>query len=386
VNRRAILNLGKYLLGFGLLAWVVQQNWMPGSDRGLAYVWQKHVVEGQPIQYWFLLVAFLAYCAATFLTIARWYVLVRAQGLPFRFLDALRLGLIGTFFNNILPSSVGGDVIKAAFLAREQSRRTAAVTTVLMDRLIGLWGLFWLVALLGGAFWLTGNLDRDGSGPSRTIVRTAVAIVSASTLLWLLLGLVPRHWGERFAGRLGRLPRLGGPAAEFWRAVWVYRRRPGSVALSLIISWAGFAGFVLAYYFSVRCLWEDGGRATIPTLAQHFLLVPIGLVIMAAPLFPGGAGIGELGFGKLYGWFRCSEASGVLGSLVQRALSWVVGLLGLVAYGRLQADLPPTEAAETSRLGVSPVNGHLDKGRPARKAAAQALAGEGIARSSAGWE
>ena len=42
-------------------------------------------------------------------------------------------------------------------VAREQSRRTVAVATVIMDRVIALWGLFWFVALLGGAFWLTGR-------------------------------------------------------------------------------------------------------------------------------------------------------------------------------------------------------------------------------------
>jgi len=47
----------------------------------------------------------------------------------------------------------------------------------------------------------------------------------------------------------------------------------------------------------------------MPTLAQHFLIVPIGLVIQAMPFFPGGAGIGELGFGLLYEWLGCSEAA-----------------------------------------------------------------------------
>jgi uncharacterized protein (TIRG00374 family) len=356
VNKRLLVNLGKYLLAFGLLGWVVHQNWLPASDKGLAHVWHKHVVQGQPIHAGFLLAALLAYAAALLLTILRWYVLVRAQGLPVRLPDALRLGLIGVFFNNLLPSSVGGDVIKAAFLAREQSRRTAAVTTVIMDRVIALWGLFWFVALLGGAFWLLGGLEGQGGLQSRAIVAVAAATVAGSVVVWLLVGLLSGQRAERFAGRLRRLPRVGGPAAEFWRAVWVYRCRQRSVALALVISWAGFVGFVLAYFFSVRTLW-DNGSGTIPTLAQHFLLVPIGLVIMALPLFPGGAGIGELGFGKLYAWFRCSEASGVLGSLVQRALSWVIGLLGFVAYGRLRAGLSAAPALAPAEPRLWPVNG-----------------------------
>ena len=67
--------------------------------------------------------------------------------------------------------------------------------------------------------------------------------------------------------------------------------------------------------------------------------MPIGLVIQAAPFFPGGAGIGELGFGLLYEWLGCSEASGVLGSLVQRVINWTLGLLGYMMYLRMRAAL-----------------------------------------------
>ena len=59
----------------------------------------------------------------------------------------MRIGLIGFFYNSVLPGSVGGDIIKAAAIAREQSRRTIAVATVIMDRVIALWGLVWFVAV-----------------------------------------------------------------------------------------------------------------------------------------------------------------------------------------------------------------------------------------------
>src|SRR5439155_19447856 len=117
-------------------------------------VWDKHIVHGQPIHLQFLLVGVVVYALSVLLTLLRWYLLVRAQDLPFRVSDAMRLGMVGIFYNTFLPGSVGGDVIRAAFRAREQkNRRTVAVATVLMDRAIALWGLIWFVALLGSAFW-----------------------------------------------------------------------------------------------------------------------------------------------------------------------------------------------------------------------------------------
>lgn len=309
-------------------------------SRGLSYVWQRHVVEGEPIHTGYLLLAFVFGFVALLITFVRWFVLVRAVDLPFRLFDALRLGFLGYFFNTFLPGSVGGDAVKAWFLAKGQNRRTVAVATVIMDRAIALWALVWFVALLGAAFWAGGLLVGEGADQCRRIVQMAWIIVGTSLTAWLLLGLLPNHRAERFAGRLSHLPKVGHAAAEFWRAVWMYRCRQASVFGVLALSWIGHVGFVFLFYFSARALWDAGSGQQIPTLTQHFLIVPIGLVINALPLFPGGAGIGELGFGKLYEWLGCSEASGVLGSLVQRVLTWTQGLVSYIAYRSMGTALP----------------------------------------------
>jgi uncharacterized protein (TIRG00374 family) len=296
--------------------------------------------------------------AAFLVTLVRWYVLVRAQDLPFRVSDAIRIGMIGFFFNTFLPGSVGGDIIKAAALAREQSRRTVAVATVIMDRAIALWGLIWFVAILGSGFWLAGALEGQAAGRSKFIVESALGIVAVTGIIWLLLGLLPAHRAERFAGRLNGLPRIGHSAAEFWRAVWMYRCRQGSVALAMLMSWLGFIGFVAAFYCCALTLWDGDLAHAIPTFTQHFLIVPIGLVIMAMPLFPGGAGIGELGFGLLYDWFGYDQASGILGSLVQRVLSWVLGVTGYFVYLWMRTSLP-TRTEKPAACGLAGFQGEV---------------------------
>src|SRR5205085_4605943 len=112
VNRTFFTTLLKYALAFGLLGYVVWQNWMPGSDRGLESVWNKHVVRGEPIHTGFLALAVAVLVTSLALTVVRWYLLVRAVGLSIRLTDAFRLGLVGFFFNTFLPGSIGGDVVK----------------------------------------------------------------------------------------------------------------------------------------------------------------------------------------------------------------------------------------------------------------------------------
>jgi uncharacterized membrane protein YbhN (UPF0104 family) len=355
VNKGTLVTVGKYGLAVGLLAYVVHKYWAPEGGKGLAYVWQRHVVEGEPIHAGFLAAALALYGTALVLTLFRWFILVRAQDLPFRVSDALRLGWVGLFFNTFLPGSVGGDIVKAAALACGQSRRTVAVATVVMDRAIALVALIWFVALSGGIFWATGLLEGPAAERSQWIVGLAAVAVVVSLAAWMVMGLLPAWRAERFAGRLGRLPAVGGAAAEFWRAVWMYRCKQGSVAAVMLLSWIGHVGFVLGFYCSARVLWSEE-LGPIPSLTQHFLLVPIGLVVEALVPTPGGAGGGEWGYGKLYALFGGAETNGVLGSLVKRLLVCVLALPGAIVFARLRIRRPETKPESAVAAAVH-VNG-----------------------------
>ena len=169
-----------------------------------------------------------------------------------------------------------------------------AVATVVMDRLVGLWGLFWLVALIGGGFWLSGGLAGSAAGQSKLIVAVSLAVVALSLAVWFPLGLLSDARATALADRLARLPKVGGSVAELWRAVWMYRKRQASVFLALFLALIGFMGFIPAFYYSSVTLADAGA---VPTLLQNFLFVPIGLVVQAVVPLPGGIGAGEYGFG-----------------------------------------------------------------------------------------
>jgi uncharacterized membrane protein YbhN (UPF0104 family) len=374
LTTRTLLTIGKYVLAVGLLAWVVKANWAPPPTRasaalaastaglcaapaghgpllaasaavpgrldshGLGYVYQRHVVNRQPIHAGYLAAGFTVYCLAAGLTMVRWYLLVRALDLSITLRDAFRFGLIGIFFNTFLPGAVGGDIIKAAVLARGQKRRTAAAATVIMDRLLALWALVWFVAILGSLFWGLGLLVGSAAVASSSIVIGALVVVGGTATGWMLIGLVPDSSAETFASRLTRLPLVGTSAAELMRAAWLYRRKQGTVAAVLALTWVGQAGFVTSFYCCTSALWT-AALGPVPSLSQHFLLVPIGLVMQVLVPTPGGAGGGEWSFAALYRLFGAAEASGVLGSLLQRVLIWTLGLLGCLVYLGTKSEL-----------------------------------------------
>lgn len=339
-----IKGLAKYGIGFGLLAYILWQNWEPkGTSPGI-----KGLFDQTPDLPVFAAVI-LCGLAATFIQYTRWYVLVRALDLPFTLRNAFRLGLVGSFYNAFLPGSVGGDLVKAYFIAQGQPmRRAAAVSTVIADRLVGLFGLIWFSAVIGGAFWLDGDERIGGNEYLKSIIRVCAGLVVAAVVGWLVLGLLPQRRADRFAGRLARVPKLGHTLAEVWFAVWMYRQRPRTVLLVIALTAVCHVGMVLMFHLAVRVFpMPDPG-----TLAEHFVIAPIGYIAQAFFPAPGGVGGAEAIFGYLYTLLGRPEATGVVGRLTMRVFEWGFGFVGYLVFLRMRAELPPVvEEAEKEGYG-----------------------------------
>jgi glycosyltransferase 2 family protein len=342
VYKRLLVNVVKYAVGLVLLAWIMWRNWTPSASGGIGL---RDAFSG-PVQFVPLVLAAAIFMTGVLLTFIRWYILVRAQELALTPVNALRLGLLGFFWNTFLPGSIGGDIVKATYIAREQQRRTVAVATVLIDRAMGLWGIIFVVAVLGGAFWILGNPIILGDGYLRSIIVASGVIVAATVCVWLVLGTLPARRAHHFAGHLGRIPKIGHSLAEFWRAVWMYRSKGGSVAVALLVSLASQLCFIFTFFYAGQI---SGliGRDQMPTLADHFVLIPIGIAVQALFPSPGGTGGAQLMFSWLYG--RVSEAmepTGVLASFFRDVIAWGLGFIGYYVYLRMRPALPPAPEQE----------------------------------------
>ncbi|VTR98595.1 lysylphosphatidylglycerol synthase transmembrane domain-containing protein [Tuwongella immobilis] len=371
VDGKALL---KYGIGLALLGWVIFANW---DDRFDPLAASKNLVESQqailngdplpepytatpglravlqrPIQWLPLVTAAIVCALATLLTFVRWYLLVRAQDLPFSLRNAMRLGLVGYYFNTFLPGSVGGDLLKAVAISREQTRRTVAVATVMIDRAIGLWGLLWFVGGLGAIFWWLGD-PMFANVQIQSLVRRALWLLGISVVGWILLGFLPQRRADRFAGRLLSIPKLGNSLAELWRAVWMYRQKPKAVAVALVLSMVGHIGFVLTFHLAARVFATGDPNQAAGTLAEHFLIVPVGMIVLALFPTPGGVGGGEAAYAWLYtSMLGRAGVIGVLGCLAQRLITLGLGLIGYIVYLRMKTVDPQAMATPSSEVPV----------------------------------
>src|SRR6202044_411995 len=130
-----------------------------------------------------------------FIGVLRWRIVSTECGAPLPLRQAMRYNVIGTFFNQTLPSSIGGDAVRLWLVARSGAGWRAATYSNFVDRAIGLIALaVIIVASLPWSYRLIG--DPDG--------RAALLFVDLAALAggagFLILGVLPFPWLKQWWG------------------------------------------------------------------------------------------------------------------------------------------------------------------------------------------
>lgn len=262
-----------------------------------------------------LLIALLISQIGMFVRAYRWQILLRAQGINTPYVRLTQLYYIGTFFNTFLPSGLGGDVVKTYELSRQTTSGASAISTVIVDRLIGL-GVLFLIALVALPFsW--------HKIPSMVVFALITIIVIFVVSLFLFLNRPLREWLTRNVGFLRIILNNDKVVAfydSFYRYSMVVLLRSASVSLifniTLIITQiylARAAGvFIPIYYF--------------------FILVPIISSLIAIPISIGGLGVREGGYMLLLSQIGVSHDRSVAISLLSYVIMLSTGFIGGVLY------------------------------------------------------
>ena len=260
----------------------------------------------------------------------RWGLLLDAQRIRFSFGGLTSSFLVATFFNNFLPSNIGGDVIRVTDTAPAAGSKTLATTVVLIDRGLGLLGLV-LVAALGATAGL-GPADVGPLGPGMLWAGFGVGAMLATPVLLMPqfvtrllqpIRIVHPEWIDE------RLERLTSALARFKEA-------PGALATCFagaVIVQAVLVGFYLAIAHSLR----------IPiTFSQLAVVVPISFIVQMLPVSMNGFGVREATFGFYFTRLGLPLESALLVSFLGAVLILIFSLSGGVAYvGRLRHPRPP---------------------------------------------
>jgi uncharacterized protein (TIRG00374 family) len=263
----------------------------------------------------------LPFLAALFLFLSgslvrayRWGSLVWALDVRASWWRLVELYFVGAFFSWFLPTGVGGDAVKMYELSRDDRKSAAAISSVLVDRFLGLFVLFAmaLVALLIGYKLVSSQ------------VQILIAVVFAGCLIGAAL-VLQRTWIEGWGRRLG-LNRLLGRIKilkELYESVHLF----GSAALSkaTVASIVWNLLLILGYYLL--------GLAVNINLSQwyYFLFVPIISALLTIPSV-GGLGVREGGTMVLFKQVGVQESQALALALAYDITLLITGLIGAAMY------------------------------------------------------
>src|SRR5262245_33934131 len=93
-----------------------------------------------------ILLALTAYVLMQSVAVWRWHRLLRAQHVEVERQQLTESIWVSLFFNNFLPSNIGGDVIRIADTASVAGSKTLATTVIVVDRVLGLTALVLIAA------------------------------------------------------------------------------------------------------------------------------------------------------------------------------------------------------------------------------------------------
>jgi uncharacterized protein (TIRG00374 family) len=268
-----------------------------------------------------LLGALALYLAMIVTSAWRWSLLLKAQGLVFSFRKLISSFLVATFFNNFLPSNIGGDVVRIADTAPAAGSKTLATTVVLLDRGIGLLGLVLMAAIgatvgprLGDAAGAVGaSVLWAGFAVATAIATIALLFPATFTRLLHPLRLLHAEWVDE------RLARLTAALSRFRDAPAAL----GGCFAGAVVVQTVLVGFYLAIAHSMR----------IPIgFAELAVIVPVTFIVQMIPLSMNGFGVREATFGFYFTHLGLPLESALLVSFVGAALIMLFSLSGGVAY------------------------------------------------------
>ena len=308
-KKKAFVLCLKIFLSVGLILWVthnvsLEQVWLVIADA--------HVT--------LLFFAFSLFFVGYFITAFRWRMLIRAQGGDAPIFYLVRSFMVAIFFNNFLPSTVGGDAVRMYDSWRLGNTTSGAVSVVLVDRFLGILALL-LIALL--ALLMDPHISTQF--PSIGIW-VGITIFSAGLFVWIVLNTPPGKI-ETFAIKSSSvIHKLAGFLGKVLNTLQSYKNSPGAVARALLLSFLLQLNVVIHFIVLTKAL-----DINVPIEAMFFV-IPVAIFVMMLPVSINGIGLRETVFVFLFSLFGVSNIEALALAWLAYSFSLAQGILGGMVF------------------------------------------------------
>jgi glycosyltransferase 2 family protein len=299
-------------------------------------------------RHWYLVLSLGIFPLTFLITSFRWHELLKALDIRLTPGRSFVLTMVGAFYNTFMLGTVGGDVLKMYYVAKQTHHRTRAVMSVAVDRIIGLIALIILGGSMAAYSWL--HLG---------IIQTAGwAVFSLLMIVATIAGLVlfynqRLHKLSGLDWLLSRLP-MQNRVGKIVETMNLYGKRPGLAAAAVLASFPVHIVVILSAFFAGTAF-----GLHIP-FAYYWTVVPVSVLAGSIPISPQGAGVMEYFAIWLLAPLGCGVAEAVALTMSIRLVQVIWNLSGGVFVLRGGYHVPTAaqerqvEAEDEDQLGTAP--------------------------------
>ena len=269
-------NLVWLLISFLAVAWLVK-----GMDKELVMNAFSQTKMSWAIS------AVILFAVAQAALAKRWTILLSAHSINISFLQAVKLTFLGLFYNNFMPGSVGGDLLKGWYATHHcpSDKKIHAAISVLLDRILGLTGTLILGSV--AALSMKESFSLPVAGHNIDIREVIIAII----IVIFGFGALTASRRIRNALMINKLLKLlpfQKKLKEVENGLRIYRNSPGALIGALIATFVVQTMAITSIWLLCVSLGLEG-----ITLRHCITIMPIVWVISATVPVPGGLGVIE---------------------------------------------------------------------------------------------
>jgi hypothetical protein len=243
---------------------------------------------------------------------SRWWLLLRTQRVYIKIWAAIRLHFLGLFYNNCIPGSVGGDLVRAWYVTKHTEHKFEAALSVFVDRFIALISSL----IMAGFCWFVLLDVKLPAGQKKAFNKIILWAIIAIIIIAGLIAILPA--GRRLYVKIYQLGLSA--TKKFWAAVVIYGKNPLTIL-------ACFGLTILLQSIVITGFWLIGRQIGIEAnVKYYFVFFPLIWGFGAIPVSVGGAGIVEGGLMGLFQLVGVKSVDGLAIALIQRAV-WILASL-----------------------------------------------------------
>jgi uncharacterized protein (TIRG00374 family) len=270
---------------------------------------------------WYVLViAFSLHFVGLYISAVRWRLLLKTQGVDSRIPFLLKSYLVAIFFNNFLPSTIGGDTIRAYDSWRLGKNKANAVAVVFIDRFLGLLAL--LTFAIVAVFFANQITSK---------VSFVYLWVSAAALLAFIIILMIFFPNRKIFNWLNKLSfplinKIISKVEKIGNSFWNFRNEKRTLLISLLLSLLLQANVVF-YYFLISVSLNFGIE-----FYNFFLIIPLSIFVMMLPISVNGIGLRENTYFFFLSIFSIVKANAIAFAWIEFSFILIQGLVGGLVY------------------------------------------------------